>query len=206
MGLSPSEVVRLGPVLKVFVVGDDRELWETFEVVAPIFKGSNDRHELFVVDFVITLWCVHRLGSVHNGVPQAIVAFLGKYSASGEVGRIDLDYGRSIGIIQRQHECFYEGLLECSERCILIFFLAPERVLLHEVVEWTCLSQEVLNESLIEVCKSEETPDISEVAGLWPVGDGGGFTMVHAYATRFDDHAEVFNAVAVELALLRLQV
>lgn len=82
----------------------------------------------------------------------------------------------------------------------------PERVLLCKVIEWTCLSREVLNELLIEVCKPEETPDISEIARLQPVGNGGSFTVVHAYTTGFDDHAEVFNVIAVKLTLFGLQV
>lgn len=43
-----------------------------------------------------------------------------------------------------------------------------------------------------------------KVAGFRPVGDGGGFTMIHAYMTGFNDHAEVFDAVIVKFALLRL--
>lgn len=136
----PSEVVRFSPILEVLVVGDDREFWETFGVAAPIFEGSNNHHELFVVDFIIMLRCVHCLRSVRNRVPQAVVAFLGEYSTSGEVGRIDLDFGRSVGVIQCQHGCFCEGLLERSECCFFIFFPAPGRVLLCEVVERVRLS------------------------------------------------------------------
>lgn len=67
--MSLSEIVCLGPVLEVFVVGDDHELGETFEVVAPIFKCSDDGHELLVVNFIVAFGCVHRLRSVCDGMP-----------------------------------------------------------------------------------------------------------------------------------------
>lgn len=198
--------MRLSPILKVLVIGDYCELWETFEVVALIFESSNNRHELLVVDFVITLRCVHCLRSVRDRVPQAVVALLGEYPAGGKVGCVYLNFSRVVRIVKCQNRCFCECLLECSECCFLIFFLVPGCVLLHGVIERTCFSQEVLDESLVEVGKAEEFPNISKVVGLRPVSDRSGFSVIHAYTTGFNDHAEVLNMVTVELALLRLQV
>lgn len=67
-------------------------------------------------------------------------------------------------------------------------------------------SQEVLDELAIEVHKAKESPNILKVARIQPVSNGGGFTVIHAYMTRFDDHAKVLDAVVIELAFFRLQV
>lgn len=59
---------------------------------------------------------------------------------------------------------------------------------------------------MVEVGEVKESPNILKIVGFWPVGNGGGFTMVHAYAAGLNDHAEVLNAVTVELAFLGLQI
>lgn len=198
--------MRLGPVLEVLVIEDYYELWETLKVVAPIFEGSNDRHKFLIVNFVIMLKCIYRLRSVHDRVPQAVVAFLQKHSASGEVGCIDFDLSGSVKIVQCQYRCFHKGLLECGKCCFFAFSSVPGHVLLYKVIEQICFSREILNELAIEVGEAEESPNVLKVVGFQPVGDRGGFTMVHAYATRLNDHAEVFNAVIVKLAFLGLQI
>lgn len=80
----------------------------------------------------------------------------------------------------------------------------PGRVLLREIIEWTYLSQEVLNELAIEVSEAEKSPNVLEVAGFRSVGDSGGFTIVHTYTIGLDDHAEILDAVIVKLTFLRL--
>lgn len=82
----------------------------------------------------------------------------------------------------------------------------PGHVLFGEVIEWARLSREVLDEPAIEICKAEKPLNVSKVARFWPIGDGDGFTMIHAYVTRLNNHAEVFDVVAVELAFLGLQI
>lgn len=79
-------------------------------------------------------------------------------------------------------------------------------VFLCEIVEWMRLGREVLDESSVEVGEIQKSSNISEVARLRPVGDSGSLAMIHAHVAGFDDHAKVFNAVAVEFAFLRLQV
>lgn len=59
---------------------------------------------------------------------------------------------------------------------------------------------------MVEVHKTQESSNISKVAGLQLVGNGGSLLVIHTYATGFNDHAEVFNAIAIKLIFLGLQV
>lgn len=59
---------------------------------------------------------------------------------------------------------------------------------------------------MVEICETQEASNVSEVVRLWPVGDYGGLPVIHAYMTKFDDHAKVFDVVTIELTFLRLQV
>lgn len=77
-----------------------------------------------------------------------------------------------------------------------------EHILLREIVEQVCLGREVLDEPMVEDCEAQEFSNISEVTGLWLVGDGGDFAMVHAYTPEFNDHTKVLNVIAIEFALL----
>lgn len=95
-------------------------------------------------------------------------------------------------------------MLKRSERCFFVFSPAPGRVLLCEVIKRIRFSREVLDESAVEICEAEESPNIAKVARFRPIGDGGSLAVIHAYTTGLNDHAEVFDVVAIEFALLRL--
>lgn len=69
-----------------------------------------------------------------------------------------------------------------------------------------CFSQEVLDKLTIKVCEAEESLNISKVAGFRPIGDGGYFTVIHAYMPGFNNHFEVLDVVIVKLAFLGFQV
>lgn len=69
VGLSPGEVVCLYLVFKILIIRDHHKFWKSLEVVMPAFESLNDRHEFFVVNFVITFKCIHCFGSVCNRVP-----------------------------------------------------------------------------------------------------------------------------------------
>lgn len=67
-------------------------------------------------------------------------------------------------------------------------------------------SREVFDESAVEVHEAKETSNVSKVARFPPVSNSSSLSMIHAYMTKLNNHAEIFDVVAIELAFFGLQV
>ncbi|KNZ76364.1 hypothetical protein J132_10643 [Termitomyces sp. J132] len=75
-----------------------------------------------------------------------------------------------------------------------------------EVKQWAGVMQEVLDESLVEVCKTKEHLYLLLVLGLWPLRYTCYLHWVHLHSSIGDDRAEVLDLGLFKLALLQLEV
>ena len=92
-----------------------------------------------------------------------------------------------------------ESLLSCI--CPLELF-----VLLCQVIEWSCDSREILDETAIKVEEAHELLDFFQFPRDWPVFDSGCFDWVYRKCVVADDHSKVFYCRFLELTFLWFQV
>lgn len=68
--------------------------------------------------------------------------------------------------------------------------------------EWSTYLTEVGDETMVEICKSQETMKVLYCGGLEPFKDGFYLLLVHLHATFVDEIPQKMDGVAVELTLL----
>ena len=94
--MSISEVLCLRLILKVLVIRLNNELfWQSFKVVTLVFEHSYDSKNFLVIDFIVSLRCIHYFGSICYWMPEAVVLLLLQESAFGsEVRNVYFNFDR----------------------------------------------------------------------------------------------------------------
>jgi hypothetical protein len=79
-------------------------------------------------------------------------------------------------------------------------------ILLGEVVKRLADLGEVLDEALVEIVKSNETPEFFELCRWCPISNSFHLDWVHGNFARADDQSEVVDMGLLKLAVLGLEV
>ncbi|KIN94580.1 hypothetical protein M404DRAFT_167892 [Pisolithus tinctorius Marx 270] len=99
-----------------------------------------------------------------------------------------------------------EGILQAEESGAALLRKVPRSTLLHEVSEWNDNVRVVINESSVEICKTEERLDVSHLPQLRPVADCLNLLSRHGETGGRKNITEVLDGVRVKLALLQLGI
>ena len=91
------------------------------KVMAPGFEGTDYAQKLSVIDFIISLGCIERVGDVAAGVPVTVNVLLAEDATSCPFRGICLHDERFFVIWHKKDWCFLEFLFQVFERLLAFF-------------------------------------------------------------------------------------
>ncbi|KIM66587.1 hypothetical protein SCLCIDRAFT_110086, partial [Scleroderma citrinum Foug A] len=169
VGLMAGQDLGAGEILQVLVLGDhidqrDRAL----EVVLPVLEGLEDDQQLFVMGIIVQLRGGQSPRIVSDGLELRIGANNGQNAGDSIVRGIGLDHKQSVrNPMNRRRTGLDKSLLQEVESRATIISEFPRSVF---------AGKPFMDETMVEVCESEEGLDVLYFPRFWPIRDGLNFS------------------------------
>ncbi len=152
MSLMTTQLLSWHEILKIFVICDHLDrIDKVFKLWSSFLESTNNDHEFFIVDLVVTLDWIMLLEKVSDWMKNLILIILKKNVFKHIVWSINFYYNLVIWIIMMKNNLESENFLK-SVKCNLTFLrLDKEYIFSDEMNERNSYFTIVINESSIKV-------------------------------------------------------
>lgn len=202
-GLSTSQEFGCRKIFQIFVIRDHiNGNTRSFEVVSPSPEGFENSQEFLIVSVVVQFGGRESTGVESDGMDFSIRSSDREDGGDCIIGGIR--FQSHLGVWEPVGKDWSRGesFLEVLERFSAIVGKVPLDVLLGETSERNDDVGVVVNETTVEVGKSEEGLNIPDFPWRRPFGNGLDFNGIHGETFGREDVTEIFDSVRGEGALV----
>jgi hypothetical protein len=173
----------------------------TLEIMMPMSKAIKNSEEFLIVRVIVEFQSCKYLALESDRMEFAVVSKNGENACNSVVGCVHFDHNLTAGNPMMEYQSSYKHTFESVEgqltsgRPILLFASTCE------AGEWDGNAGIAVNETLIEVTKTEEGLNILNFPRYRPIRSSGDLVWHHVETVRRQDVGEVLAGGDTELAL-----